>query len=30
VGETMTSEREKRLVEEFLAESGESSGGASR
>ena len=30
VGETMTSEREKRLVEEFLAESGEPSGGASR
>jgi len=29
VGETMTSEREKRLVEQFLAESGDKSGSAS-
>ena len=29
VGETMTSEREKRLVEQFLSEAGDTSGGAS-
>ena len=29
VGETMTSDREKRLVEQFLAESGDTSGGTS-
>jgi F-type H+-transporting ATPase subunit b len=29
IGETMTSEREKRLVEQFLAESGDASGSAS-